>query len=111
MKRGAKDALGQALNEEQLHVEDVGELFVGNPRGLNLLTRLRELDEIPSLTDRIVSRETNNISLEDRVSSLTSSLDAYSLLRSVIGPPPSHHSKSFQESIQVNLTRDVRKTK
>jgi hypothetical protein len=27
----------------------------------------------------------------------------YPLLRCVIGPPPSHHSKSFQESIQVNL--------
>ncbi|KAA8902718.1 hypothetical protein FN846DRAFT_1022449 [Sphaerosporella brunnea] len=78
MKQAAKDALGQALQEE-LHVEDVrGELFVGNRRGLSLAGRLRVLEqqvaEIPSLKIKTAS-------LEDRVSNLTSSLDAYEFLR------------------------------
>lgn len=86
MKRDAKDALEQALQEEELHVEDVrGELFVGNRRGLSLATRLRTLerqvDEIPSLKNRVASIGVKNASLEGRVSSLTSSLDAYKLLR------------------------------
>ncbi|KAA8893516.1 hypothetical protein FN846DRAFT_1025664 [Sphaerosporella brunnea] len=66
MKQDAKDALGQALQEEELHVEDVrGEIFVGNRRSLSLAA----------------PKDMKISSLEDRVSSLTSSLDAYKLLR------------------------------
>ena len=37
MKQDAKDVLGLALHEEELHVKDMrGELCVGNRRGLNL---------------------------------------------------------------------------
>ncbi|KAF8462297.1 hypothetical protein BDZ91DRAFT_797330 [Kalaharituber pfeilii] len=37
MKRDAKGTLGQALQEQELHAEDMrGELFVGNRRGLNV---------------------------------------------------------------------------
>ncbi|RPA88551.1 hypothetical protein L873DRAFT_1796594, partial [Choiromyces venosus 120613-1] len=36
-KRDARDAFGQALEEEELEVKMVmGELYVGNPRGLGL---------------------------------------------------------------------------
>ena len=86
MERDAKGALEQALQEEGLHVGDVrGELFVGNRCGLSIATRLctleRQVDEIPSLKNRVSSLEVKNASLEDRVSSLTSSLDAYKLQR------------------------------
>ncbi|KAF8246111.1 hypothetical protein K440DRAFT_500655, partial [Wilcoxina mikolae CBS 423.85] len=82
MKRDAKDALEQALQEEEFHAEDMrGNPFVGNRRGLDLAglpERVRVLEqqvaEIPSLKIKIGS-------LEDRVSSLTISLDAYKLLR------------------------------
>jgi hypothetical protein len=87
MKRDAKDALGQALEQEELHVEDVrGELFVGNRRGLNLAglpKRVHALeDRISSLETKNVSLENKNVSLEDRMRSVTSSLNAYKLLRS-----------------------------
>ncbi|KAA8892897.1 hypothetical protein FN846DRAFT_788650 [Sphaerosporella brunnea] len=83
MKRDAKDALGQ---EEELHVEDVrGELFVGNRRGLSLAglpERVRVLEqEIASQKIEIASQKIKSASLEDRVSDLTSSLEAYKLLR------------------------------
>jgi len=62
MKPGAKDALGQALQEERLHVKDmIGELFVGNSRSLGLAERVRiieqEVTEIPSLEIKISSLE------------------------------------------------------
>ncbi|KAF8531573.1 hypothetical protein BDD12DRAFT_800063 [Trichophaea hybrida] len=73
LKKDAKDALGQALQEEELHVHDVrGELFVGNLRGLSFANFKDK---------KIASLEVKNASLEDRVSSLTISLDAYKLLR------------------------------
>jgi hypothetical protein len=86
MKRDAKDALGQALQEEELHVEDVrGELFVGNRRDLSLAglpERVRVLEqEITSQKIEIASQKIKSASLEDRVSDLTSSLEAYKLLR------------------------------
>ncbi|KAA8908829.1 hypothetical protein FN846DRAFT_944352 [Sphaerosporella brunnea] len=94
MKQDAKDALGQALQEEELHVEDVrGELFVGNRRGLSfanykvdqadLRARVDAQDKkIASQDIKIASLDIKIASLEDRVSSLTRSLDAYKLLRS-----------------------------
>ena len=86
MKEDAKDALQQALKTDELHVEDVrGELFVGNRRGLNLagLPKLvHELqDEIASQNSRITIFEFKVASLEERVNSLTNSLEAYSILR------------------------------
>ncbi|KAA8894172.1 hypothetical protein FN846DRAFT_786850 [Sphaerosporella brunnea] len=94
MKQDAKDALGQALQEEELHVEDVrGDLFVGNRRGLSfanykvdqadLRARVDAQDKkIASQDIKIASQDIKIASLEDRVSSLTRSLDAYKLLRS-----------------------------
>lgn len=86
MKKGAKAAFKQALSEEELTVEDVrGELFVGNRRGLNLAglsTRVCALeDEVASLKREITLLKVHNTSLEDRVSSLTVSLDTYKILR------------------------------
>jgi len=97
MKRDAKDALEQALNGEELHVEEVrSESFVGNRRGFSFAKRIRTLerlaDEIPSLKNRVVSLgvktaslevktaalevktallKVKNVSLEDRVGSVT----------------------------------------
>jgi uncharacterized coiled-coil protein SlyX len=93
MKRDAKTALEQALEDDELHVEDAGgELWVGNRRGLDivaLLARMRALEErevakdtkLASLEDEITSHKTKIDSLEDRVTSLTSSLEAYKILR------------------------------
>jgi hypothetical protein len=107
MKRDAKDALEQALNKEELHVEEVcSESFVRNRRGFSFAKRIRTLerlvDEIPSLQNSVASIEVKTashevktaalevktallkvkkVSLEDRVGSVTSSLDAYQLLR------------------------------
>lgn len=81
MKKDAKDAL-----EQELHVEDVrGELFVGNLRGLSFANYKVDQADLRARVDaqdkKIASLEVKNASLEDRVSSLTSSLDAYKLLR------------------------------
>jgi hypothetical protein len=86
MKQDAKDALGLALQEEELHVKDVrGELFVGNRRGLNLAERFRILEQqvggLQQQVAEIPSMKTKIASLEDRVSGLTCSLDSYKLLR------------------------------
>jgi len=93
MKRDARRALEQALEEETLSVEELGgELFVGNRRGLDFADRLsvleRQVGRIPSLEAKIASHETEIdtnkqriSSLEDRVGGLTSSLSAYKLLR------------------------------
>ncbi|KAA8894186.1 hypothetical protein FN846DRAFT_975501 [Sphaerosporella brunnea] len=76
MKQDAKDALGQALQEEELHVEDVrGDLFVGNRRGLSFANY--KVDQAD-----LRARDIKIASLEDRVSSLTRRLAAYKLLRS-----------------------------
>lgn len=86
MKRSAKAALEQALNDEELFVEEVrGEPFVGNRRGLDLAglsTRVCALeDEVASLQKEITLLKVHNTSLEDRVTSLTISLDTYKILR------------------------------
>ncbi|KAF8249396.1 hypothetical protein K440DRAFT_622050 [Wilcoxina mikolae CBS 423.85] len=86
MKADAKDAFEQALYEDELHVEVgvTGEMVVGNRRGLNLATRLCALEyKVASQDSEIASlkEDIKIVSLEDRVSSLTSSLDAYKLLR------------------------------
>ncbi|RPA92491.1 hypothetical protein L873DRAFT_1709754 [Choiromyces venosus 120613-1] len=75
-KRDAKDAFGQALEEEELEVKMVmGELYVGNPRGLGLAgvqERLRVLEEKDILKDtKIDSLEKNVTELNNRVSTLT----------------------------------------
>ncbi|KAA8910106.1 hypothetical protein FN846DRAFT_759769, partial [Sphaerosporella brunnea] len=79
IKEDAEGALEQALNEEELHVEEVsGELVAGNRRGLNLAglsKRVKELETKDALQDL------KGGSLEDRVGSLTSSLSAYKLQR------------------------------
>ncbi|KAA8893635.1 hypothetical protein FN846DRAFT_923541 [Sphaerosporella brunnea] len=86
MKQDAKDAPGQALQEEELHVEDVrGELFVGNRRGLSFANYKVDQADLRARVDaqdkKIASQDIKIGSLEDRVGSLTSSLDAYKLLR------------------------------
>jgi len=54
IKRDAKDALKQALQEKELHVKDVrGELFVGNRRGLNLAPRNRRSPRTRSRSPRL----------------------------------------------------------
>jgi len=99
--------LNLALNKEELHVEEVlSESFVGNRRGFSFAKRIRTLerlvDEIPSLKNRVALLEVKaaslevktaalevktallkvkTASLEDRVGSVTSSLNAYKLLR------------------------------
>ena len=84
MKEDAKDALEQAL-EEELHVENVREMFVGNRRGLSLAglpARVRALeDENVSQKEELTSHKFKITSLEDRVNSLTISLEAYRILR------------------------------
>ncbi|RPB04313.1 hypothetical protein L873DRAFT_1667159 [Choiromyces venosus 120613-1] len=82
-KRDAKDAFGQALEEEEIEVKMVmGELYVGNPRGLGLAgvqERLRVLEEkdilkdtnIASLKGKVDSLENNVTELNNRVSTLT----------------------------------------
>ncbi|KAF8246400.1 hypothetical protein K440DRAFT_662155 [Wilcoxina mikolae CBS 423.85] len=93
MKEDAKSAFRKALDEEDLHVEEVrGKLFVGNRRGLNLaelMPRVRVLEEevatqkeeIATQKEEIILLKIKVVSLEDRVSSLTMSLHAYKLLR------------------------------
>ncbi|KAF8538652.1 hypothetical protein BDD12DRAFT_910658 [Trichophaea hybrida] len=100
IKRDATDALKQALNEEELHVEEVrSKSFVGNRHGFSFAKRIRTLerlvDEIPSLKNRVVSLGVKTASLEvktaslkaktaslqDRVGSVASSPGAYKLLR------------------------------
>jgi hypothetical protein len=100
MNRDAKDALEQAVNEEELHVEEVrSESFVGNHRGFSFAKRLRTLerlvDEILSHKNRVVSLgvktaslevktaslNAKTASLEDRVGSVASSPGAYKPLR------------------------------
>ena len=93
MKVSAKDALGQALLEEELHVEDVrGELVVANRRGLSLAGLPARVDaftdevtaqraKIASLEDEATAQRAKSTSLEDRVAGPTSSLEAYKLLR------------------------------
>jgi chromosome segregation ATPase len=100
MKRDAKTALEQALEDDELHVEDAGgELWVGNRRGLDIVARMRALEEkatkLASLEDEITSHRTKIDSLEDRVTSLTSSLEAYPFVRRGFGLPRPHHSKSI----------------
>lgn len=85
-QRVASDALGEAFEEEALRVEDVGgKLFVGNRRGLHFAgcsERTRVLEELSAqLENRITIPETKVSSLEERVSSLTTSLDACKPLR------------------------------
>ena len=83
MKRDAKDALEQVLTEDELHLEDVkGELFVGNRSGLNFAVDLAELrDGVDKQDRRIFLQDVKISSLEDRVGSLTTSLDDYKKLR------------------------------
>ena len=86
MKEDAKEALERALNSEELEVEDVsGELVVGNRRGLDLVylrSRSDAQDErISALSEKVAAQGETIVSLEDRVRSLTLSLDAYKLLR------------------------------
>lgn len=89
MESAARDALGGALEAEALSVEGVGgKLFVGNRRGLQFAgfserTRILEEQaaEIPALRDEIVALKAEVGSLGERVSSLTTMLDAYKLLR------------------------------
>jgi len=82
MKRDAKRAPEQALEEETLSVEELGgELFVGNRRGLNFADRLsvleRQVGRIPSLEatiashgTEIASHETDIDTNKQRISSL-----------------------------------------
>ena len=62
MERAAKDVPGEALEVDELSVEDVGgRLFVGNRRrlrytGLSERTRVLE-EQVPALQDRIVTLE------------------------------------------------------
>lgn len=93
MKGAAKDALGEALEVEELSVEDVGgRLYVGNRRGLRyagLPERTRVLeDEIAALKDEVVTLKDEAVALKaevgsqgERISGLATSLDAYKLLR------------------------------
>ena len=98
MKEDAKDALGRALQSEELQIEDVkGKLVVGNRRGLNMAASLdavqMEVDvlkatvasqgaTIASQGATIASQGATVASLEERVVSLASSLDAYKRIRS-----------------------------
>ena len=91
MKEDAKDALGRALQSEELQIEDVkGKLVVGNRRGLNMAASLdavqMEVDvlkaTVASQGATIASQGATVASLEERVVSLASSLDAYKRIRS-----------------------------
>ncbi|KAA8895182.1 hypothetical protein FN846DRAFT_912061 [Sphaerosporella brunnea] len=87
MKKDAKDAFGQALQEaemaltgeEELHVQDVrGELFVGNRRGLSLAglpERVRVFEQ------QVASLEVKNAEIPSLKIKSDVSLDAYKLLR------------------------------
>ncbi|CUS15718.1 unnamed protein product [Tuber aestivum] len=69
MKRGAKDALGQALQEEELHLKEMrGEFFVPNDRGLGLAglpALLRAVEErFISVQEEIVTMRREMVSRE-----------------------------------------------
>jgi hypothetical protein len=90
MKDKARDALEQSLKAEDLYVETArDELLVGNRRGLNMAHHFRDLDsDIAALTEKvkemkeeITAHKHSIASLEDRLESLTKSLEAYRLLR------------------------------
>ncbi|RPB02827.1 hypothetical protein L873DRAFT_1787494 [Choiromyces venosus 120613-1] len=79
VNRDAKDALEQALHEEELDIENaMGETFFSIRRGRGLIGLPARVDavgkEIASLKIRVTS-------LEDRMGGLTSSLEAYKRLR------------------------------
>jgi len=79
MKQEAEGSRGQALQREELPVKEVRrDRFARNRRGHSLSKRVRVLEKqvanIPALMTTIGS-------LQNRVSSLTCSLEAYNLLR------------------------------
>ncbi|RPA90851.1 hypothetical protein L873DRAFT_1716449 [Choiromyces venosus 120613-1] len=74
-KRDARDAFGQALGEEELEVKMVmGELYVGNPRGLGLAgvnTEIASLKgKVASLEQKDILKDTEIAKLKDYVSTL-----------------------------------------
>ncbi|RPB02832.1 hypothetical protein L873DRAFT_1732661 [Choiromyces venosus 120613-1] len=82
MKQDAKDALEQALEEDDLYVEEVkGEHFVGNRHGLTLAGLPKRILELEQQATEFTSHRAKVASLEDHVGSLTTSIEAYKLLR------------------------------
>ena len=65
MKEDAKDALGQALREEDLYVKDVrGELFVGNRGGLCLARTFAEVQAIKNELSRQNKKHEDEMALQ-----------------------------------------------
>ena len=90
IKEGAKDALGMALQIEDLSIENVrGELFVGNHGGLNLARVSAEVqavkDEIASQKDEFLKKlsrqEEDIIQLTNKVLGLTGLSKEYMQVR------------------------------
>ena len=94
MKEFSKNVFGQALQEEELCIEDLRrELFIRNRRGVSLAVLPARVDALAgevsahrknfaSLSGGVAAYKTEIAYLGDYVAGLTSSFGAYKLLRS-----------------------------
>jgi len=86
MKRDAKSSLGDALETDELYVETVaGGIHIGNIRGLEYAREASERSTVQErlgvLEEWLKESKGKIASLEERVTSLTLSLEAYHILR------------------------------